>query len=152
MFFVKILSCFSKLPWKTDDRVELSLSNFFSLLKVMFSLESSWIRSSKDASLGLSSHFVDETFSVIFYFSFFDWDLFFLGAKKSYSLLQWMGQLSSSITVKCALTFSASLLLFICIYNGPVPLQTNTVFLHNILQVFVWLFVTHSIASSKVHE
>ena len=32
-----------------------------------------------------------------------------------------MGELSSSMTVKDALIFRASFLLFICIYNGQVP-------------------------------
>ena len=71
----------SKATIKADDCLDLSLPNLFSSSVVTFSLDSSWLKSLNDTSLGLSSHFDDEMFLVIFLVLFFDWDLRFLGGK-----------------------------------------------------------------------
>ena len=63
---------FFKAIIKADDRLDLSLPNLFSSSEVTFSLDSSWFKSSNDASLGLSSHFDDKTFLVILLVLLFD--------------------------------------------------------------------------------
>ena len=52
---------FFKATIKADDRLHISLPNLFSSSEVTFSQNFSWPKLSNDASLGLSSHFDDET-------------------------------------------------------------------------------------------